>query len=78
MLLNTMISNLLYLRAILSLQRSLKHPYKICVGNNTSGMNLCYSDQVSLVIHIPISIYVSGIFKNKKGVVAFICSFLLI
>lgn len=26
-----------------------------CVGNDTSGMNLCDSDQVSIVIHIPVS-----------------------
>lgn len=61
---------LLYLRAIFSLQRSLKHPCKIGVRNNPSGMrnnpsgmNLVYSDQVSLIIHIPISIYISCIFN---------------
>lgn len=30
---------------ILGLQRSLKHLWKIRVGNNKSGMNLCYSDE---------------------------------
>lgn len=75
-LINVMISNPVGPKSNCKLTEIFETPLynKTGVRNNPSGMNLAYSDQVSLIIHIPISIYISRIFKNKKGVVAFICS----
>lgn len=67
MLINVMISHPVGPKSNFKLIEIFETPlYKTGVRNNPLGMDLAYSDQVSLIIHIPISVYISSIVKNKK------------